>query len=94
MNENLLRWVEGDPTLTTDERDGVVQDLIDSGEAWRLEGAVGRLAMEAIESGRNVLGKEGHRDYYGNYVPSRYEVEPGTKGSALYAKNLTGKEYD
>jgi hypothetical protein len=32
-----------------------------------------------------MLGEEGHLDYYGNYVPSRYEVEPGTKGSPEYA---------
>lgn len=62
------------------------QSLIDSGMAWKLEGSVGRTAMDLIESGLCVLGPEGHRDYYGNYVPGRDEVEPGTKGSVEYAE--------
>jgi hypothetical protein len=62
-----------------------LQGLIDSGAAWRLEGSVGRAAMAAIEDGLCVLGEVGHRDYWGNYIPSRHEVEPGTKGSLEYA---------
>ena len=65
---------------------GSMQDLINSGMAWRLEGSVGRQCMAAIEAGACILGEEGFRDYYGNYVPSRYEVEPGTKGSVEYAE--------
>jgi hypothetical protein len=61
------------------------QALIDSGMVWRMEGSLGRDAMALIEEGACVLGHEGHRDYWGNYVPSRYEVEPGTKGSERYA---------
>lgn len=60
------------------------QALIDNGQAWRLEGHVGRTAMDLIEAGLCILGPEGHRDYWGNYVPSRDEVEPGTKGSVEY----------
>jgi len=63
-----------------------LQALIDSGLAWRLEGSVGRAAHEAIEAGICVLGETGHRDYWGNYVPSRHEVEAGTKGSIEYAE--------
>lgn len=65
-----------------------LQDLINSGTAWKLEGAVGRAAKEAIEAGECVLGEEGHKDYWGNYVPSRYEVQPGTKGSVEYAARM------
>lgn len=65
-----------------------LQSLIDSGAAWRLEGAVGRAAMEAIEAGACVLGEVGYRDYWGNYIPSRHEVQPGTKGSIEYALEL------
>ena len=63
------------------------QALIDSGEAWHLQGSYGRQAMELIEAGLCTLGKEGHRDYWGNYVPSRYEVKSGTKGSAKYVRD-------
>jgi hypothetical protein len=60
------------------------QELINSGVAWQLEGSVGRHAMAMIESGECMLGEKGYRDYWGNYVPSRYEVEEGTKGSESY----------
>lgn len=62
------------------------QELVNTGAAWRLEGSVGRTAMGLIESGQIILGEEGHYDYWGNYVPSRYEVQAGTKGSMEYAK--------
>ena len=65
-----------------------LQALIDSGMAWRLEGSVGRAAHDAIEAGVCILGEVGHRDYWGNYVPSRYEVQPGTKGSIEYAEAM------
>ena len=65
-----------------------LQELIDSGMAWRLEGSVGRAAMRAIEDGECVLGEVGHTDYWGNYVPSRYEVQAGTKGSMEYALRM------
>lgn len=60
------------------------QELVNSGDAWQLEGHVGRTAMDLISAGKIMLGEEGHRDYYGNYVPSRHEVQPGTKGSSEY----------
>jgi hypothetical protein len=78
-----------DYDLLEEEADRIrLQNLIDSGLAWRLEGAVGRAAMDAIRSGHCVLGKESFTDYWGNRIPSRYEVEPGTKGSEEYAKML------
>lgn len=63
-----------------------LQDLIDSGAAWRLEGSIGRRAMAAIDAGVCCLGTVGHHDYWGNYVPSRFEVVPGTKGSVEYCE--------
>lgn len=60
------------------------QKLINSGLAWKLEGAIGRECMGLIEAGFCMLGTKGHRDYWGNYVPSRFEVKEGTKGSKKY----------
>jgi hypothetical protein len=80
-----------------------IQDLINSGMAWRLEGAVGRQCMAAIDNGAAILGKTSQRDYYGNRIPSRTEVKSGTKGSVRYANDLrarrgldrlTGRQYD
>lgn len=65
-----------------------VQELIDTGMAWTLEGHVGRQCMAAIENGDAVLGPESRRDYWGNRVPARDEVVPGTKGSIEYANRL------
>jgi len=61
-----------------------LQELIDSGMAWRLEGAVGRACYAAIEAGYCMLGEEAHKDYWGTPVPSRFDVEPGTVGSRGY----------
>jgi hypothetical protein len=68
------------------------QRLINSGAAWQLEGSIGRACMNAIESGYCILGTVGHRDYYGNYVPSRYEVKSGTKGSIAYRQHRSTME--
>lgn len=67
--------------VSEDEFIAGYQELINSGAAWRLEGSVGRTAMHLIEAGKCTLGEAGHRDYWGNYVPSKYEVESGTVGS-------------
>lgn len=64
------------------------QRLINSGAAWQLQGSYGRRAMDLIESGDCVLGEQGFRDYWGNYVPSRYEVKAGTKGSLEYQQQI------
>jgi len=69
--------------MTLDEA-AEMQKLIDSGMAWRLEGAVGRAAYAAIEAGYCMLGPEAVKDYWGNIVPSRTDVEPGTVGSQGY----------
>lgn len=70
-----------------------LQALINSGQAWQMEGSVGRAAMEAIRNGECILGTEGHYDFYGNYVPSRTEVKPGTKGSIEYQQEKTAQEW-
>lgn len=69
------------------------QTLINSGLAWRLEGSIGRQCMAAIEDGTCMLGMKGHRDYWGNYVPSRKEVKAGTKGSFDYVAERYGVEH-
>lgn len=70
-----------------------LQRRINDGSIWKFEGSAGRAAMSAIESGYCILGRDGHRDYYGNYIPSRSQVERGTKGSTGYACQHNGQAY-
>jgi hypothetical protein len=66
------------------------QTLINTGQAWRMEGAIGRQCDAALDLGYAILGPRERIDYWGNVVPSRYQVKPGTKGSVQYA-NLMRK---
>ena len=60
---------------------GQIQDLINSGLCWKMEGTVGRNAMDTLRSGATMLPVISCRDYYGSKIPSRLEVESGTTGS-------------
>ena len=70
------------------ERHADAQRLIDSGDAWRLEGSVGRYCMDLIEAGICVLGPERTTGAYGNIVPSRHDVKSGTKGSLEFQEKM------
>ena len=61
--------------------DMTTQALIDSGNAWHLEGSVGRECMRTLESGECHLPKVSYRDHYGNRVPAYFMVAPGSTGS-------------
>lgn len=58
-----------------------IQDMINSGLAWKMEGSVGREAMRLLESGACMLPKEAKYDAYGNRVPSRDDLKKCTKGT-------------
>jgi len=68
-----------------DEIIATYQHLIDTGQAWHMEGHVGRTAMRLIEDGLCTLGPTRIKDYWGNIVPAITDVVPGSKGSAEYA---------
>ena len=70
-----------------------IQRLINSGMAWQMEGAIGRECMAAINAGRAMCSTEAHKDYWGNVVPSRYDVKPGTKGSFDYVVEHMGMDH-
>lgn len=72
---------------TPDEIVEAYQAMIDSGDAWRLEGHVGRVANALIQEGRCMLGPERRRDYWGNVVPSRFDVVPGSPGSEQFVRD-------
>lgn len=78
---------------TDEEQVECYQALVNSGDAWKFEGHVGRTAMGLIEGGQILLGKEPRNDYWGNRVPGRDEVKAGTKGSYQFVVDHNDKEY-
>jgi hypothetical protein len=81
---------EGDPDEET--YFSALQRAINAG-AWSFQGSYGRAMMGAIESGRCMLGRSSYRDAYGNRIPSRDEVEGGTKGSRAFVEDAHGEEW-
>lgn len=70
-----------------------LQRAINSGTAWSFQGWYGRSMMAAIEAGFCMLGTKPAQDYWGNRIPSRYEVVEGTKGSAGFVLEAMGEEW-
>lgn len=71
----------------------VLQDMINTGMAWHMEGSIGRAAMDAIEMGACYLPEVSYRDYYGNKIPSRTELEDGTTGTLGLSKKYWENMY-
>lgn len=69
-----------------------IQRLINAGQ-WGLQGSFGRTMMAAIESGYCMLGPNPARDYYGNRIPSRTEVQEGTKGSYQFVVDQQNEDW-
>jgi hypothetical protein len=89
---NDINIIECDEEATEEEYFLAIQRTINSG-MWGLQGSYGRTMMEAIESGRCMLGKSRARDYYGNTIPGRDDVQEGTKGSYDYVADAMGSEW-
>lgn len=66
-----------------------LQEWVDSGLAWHLEGFVGRQAMDALRDGALVLPPYRLKDFYGSTVPSCFDVadELGSPGSVANAEH-------
>lgn len=84
--DDIIDYEDGE--MDEDRYLAMFQDAVNSGSAWRMQGSYGREAMALIEAGKIMLGEQGNFDYYGNYVPSRYEVLAGTKGSVEYCEAM------
>ena len=92
MNLRDIEVIE-DGTETEQEYYESIQKAINSGYAWKMQGSYGRAMMDAIKSGYCLLGHERFSDYYGNTIPSRDDVEEGTKGSYEYVVRLMGDDW-
>lgn len=70
------------------------QDQINTGLCWKMEGSVGRFASDMLEAGVCMLPKNRKMDYWGNVVPSRDDLKPGTKGTYQNAVNFWQRVWD
>jgi hypothetical protein len=90
MYEDVMAIEEG--TETEAEMFESIQRMINAGN-WSLQGSFGRTMMDAIKSGRCMLGKNRAMDAYRNIIPSRTDVKAGTFGSAKFTADRFGKAY-
>jgi len=85
-----INMIEGDTTATTEQYYEAIQKAINTG-LWGLQGSYGRTMMAAITEGYCLLGHNRATDYYGNTIPSRDDVQAGTKGSFDYVADQCGE---
>jgi hypothetical protein len=84
--------IESDEQVSEIEYFKSIQRAINSG-MWGLQGSYGRTMMAAIEDGRCMLGNARAKDYYGNVIPARDDVQFGTKGSYEFVLDAMGAEW-
>ena len=90
---DILDLHDARDSTTHEEEAARMQRIVNDGNGWRMEGSMGRSMMAAITAGDVMLGKKAMRDYYGNHIPARDQVEPGTKGSRAYVVAEHGEEW-
>jgi len=71
-----------------------MQQMINNGSAWHMEGSYGRLAMDCIRQGKCILPMHSTTDYWGNKIPSRYEVKKKSIGSYWWAVDFWSNDYN
>jgi len=85
-----INIIEGEQDADQVEYYSTIQKAINTG-LWGMQGSYGRTMMAAIKEGYCLLGQNDARDYYGNHIPSRDQVQAGTKGSFDYVAAECGE---
>ena len=88
----MVEGVDGHEAETEMDYYAAMQRQINAGQ-WSLQGSHGRAMMGAIEDGRCMLGKARAKDYWGNTIPARDDVQAGTKGSREFVAEAMGEEW-
>lgn len=78
---DIIDYENGDYDETEEAK--FFQKIINDGSVWKMQGSYGRQAMRLLEAGLCELGEKRFTDFWGNVVPSRFDVKPGTKGAPL-----------
>jgi hypothetical protein len=89
LAESLVAVFEGETDPEPHNAYVALQGAINGG-LWGLQGSYGRAMMAAIEAGHCMLGRTATVDYWGNRIPSRDQVKPGSKGSVEYVRARAG----
>jgi len=89
---NDINTIENDQDASELEYYQAIQRAINAG-SWSLQGSYGRTMMDAITSGRCMLGANDCKDYWGNHIPSRDQVQEGTKGSIQFVIERMGADW-
>lgn len=89
---NDINTIESDDDVSELDYFRSIQRAINAG-MWGLQGSYGRSMMDAINSGRCLLGTSRAKDYYGNVIPSRDDVKQGTKGSIGFVEDRMGGDW-
>ena len=84
--------LEGNEDASREDEACARQRAINAG-MWSLQGSYGRSMMAAIEAGDCMLGEHDARDYWGNHIPSRSQVQAGTKGSREFVVEHNGEAW-
>ena len=90
MNLADIDIIEGNVETDAATYYEALQRAINAGEAWKFQGSYGRTMMAAIEAGFCLLGPQSAEDAYGNPIPGRDDVQPGSKGSRAYVVERQG----
>jgi len=96
MNSQLDDYLILDGTAESEnvfEYYAALQRQINNGSVWHMQGSMGRAAMDAIKAGYCVCGTTGCQDYWGNHVPSRSQLQSGTKGTKEFVAKHRGEQW-
>lgn len=88
MNESKIR------SLQKQYGYKLYQDLIDSGEAWKIGGEITELCRKALNEGACFLPYKSHFVSIFITIPSRYQVARGEKGSIERSKKFWSDEWN
>jgi ABC-type cobalamin transport system ATPase subunit len=88
MNHKQIKDLQARNGLTE------MQNMINSGRVWHMEGSMGRSAASLLEEGACMLPRKRYNDAYGNRIPARQDLKRGTKGTFLNSINFWSQNDD